>query len=89
VKNILYHLNISLDEFQFQFQSHPDYPSALAFSDTLSFIDIKKDAYELDTEYWVVNALVVPMLVNREMDVTSNMDLHADKKKKEIPFLDQ
>lgn len=78
MKNILYHLNISLDEFQFQFQSHPDYPSALTFSDTLSFIGIKSDAYELDMEYWVVKALVVPMLVNREMDVASNMDLHAD-----------
>lgn len=39
-------------EFLFQFQSHPNYPSALAFSDTLNFLGIKNDAYELGKEYW-------------------------------------
>ena len=46
--------NFKLDrqEFYFQFNSHPNYPSALAFSDTLNFLGIKNDAYELDKEYW-------------------------------------
>lgn len=39
-------------EFLFQFQSHPNHPSALAFSDTLNFMGIKNDTYELDKEYW-------------------------------------
>jgi len=39
-------------EFHFQFQSHPNYPSALAFSDTLNFMGIKNDAYNLEKEYW-------------------------------------
>ena len=30
-------LKIPKEEFLFQFQSHPNYPSALAFSDTLNF----------------------------------------------------
>lgn len=45
-------LKISKQEFQFQFQSHPNYPSALSFSDTLSFLGIKNDAYEIDKENW-------------------------------------
>ena len=43
---------INNDEFNFQFQSHPNYPSALAFSDTLNFLGVKNDAYELEKEYW-------------------------------------
>lgn len=39
-------------EFYFQFNSHPDYPSALALSDTLNFLGVKNDAYELEKEYW-------------------------------------
>ncbi|WP_312341385.1 vitamin K epoxide reductase family protein [Chryseobacterium binzhouense] len=45
-------IKISKEEYLFQFQSHPSYPSALAFSDTLRFMGIKNDAYELDKEYW-------------------------------------
>ena len=45
-------LDISKNEFNFQFQSHPNYPSALAFSDTLNFLGVKNDAYELEKEYW-------------------------------------
>ena len=45
---------IGLDnkEFLFQFQSHQNYPSALSLSDTLNFMGVKCDAYELDKEYW-------------------------------------
>ncbi len=41
---------ISLDksEFEFQIQSHPDYPSLLAISDTLSFFKIKNLATKLE-----------------------------------------
>lgn len=45
-------LQITKSEFLFQFQSHPNYPSALAFSDTLNFMGIKNDAYELEKEFW-------------------------------------
>jgi uncharacterized membrane protein len=43
---------IDSEEFLFQFKSHPNYPSALAFSDTLTFSGIKNDAYNLEKEYW-------------------------------------
>lgn len=46
------HFKLDRQEFYFQFNSHPNYPSALAFSDTLNFLGIKNDAYELDKEYW-------------------------------------
>lgn len=45
-------LKISKQEFQFQYHSHPNYPSALAFSDTLNFLGVKNDAYEIDKENW-------------------------------------
>lgn len=45
-------LRIDSNEFFFQFQSHPAYPSALAFSDTLNFLGVKNDAYELEKEFW-------------------------------------
>ncbi|HAH55557.1 MAG TPA: ABC transporter permease [Flavobacterium sp.] len=45
-------LKISKPEFLFQFQSHPNYPSSLAFSDTLSFLGIKNEAYEIEKEFW-------------------------------------
>lgn len=45
-------LKISKQEFLFQFQSHPNYPSALAFSDTLNFLNVKNEAYEIEKESW-------------------------------------
>ena len=45
-------LSIDEAEFTFQFQSHPNYPSALAFSDTLNFMGVKNNVYELEKEYW-------------------------------------
>lgn len=49
---LINHLKLDKQEFIFQFNSHPNYPSALAFSDTLNFMGVKNDAYELDKEYW-------------------------------------
>jgi len=49
---LLRSISIEKEEFFFQFQSHPNYPSALAFSDTLNFLGIKNEAYELEKEYW-------------------------------------
>lgn len=46
------YFRLDKQEFYFQFNSHPNYPSALAFSDTLNFLGLKNDAYELDKEYW-------------------------------------
>ena len=49
---LINYLKLDRQEFLFQFNSHPNYPSALAFSDTLNFLGVKNDAYELDKEYW-------------------------------------
>lgn len=49
---LINYLKLDKQEFSFQFNSHPNYPSALAFSDTLNFMGVKNDAYELDKEYW-------------------------------------
>ncbi|MDH6252204.1 putative membrane protein [Chryseobacterium sp. H1D6B] len=49
---LIHYLKLDKPEFLFQFNSHPNYPSALAFSDTLNFMGVRNDAYELDKEYW-------------------------------------
>ncbi|SIQ37983.1 Protein-disulfide isomerase [Chryseobacterium sp. RU37D] len=49
---LINYLKLDKQEFLFQFNSHPNYPSALAFSDTLNFMGARNDAYELDKEYW-------------------------------------
>lgn len=49
---LINYLKLDKQEFLFQFNSHPNYPSALAFSDTLNFLGVRNDAYELDKEYW-------------------------------------
>ncbi|MDR6406440.1 MULTISPECIES: vitamin K epoxide reductase family protein [Chryseobacterium] len=49
---LINYLKLDKQEFLFQFNSHPNYPSALAFSDTLNFMGVRNDAYELDKEYW-------------------------------------
>jgi len=49
---LISYLKLDKQEFMFQFNSHPNYPSALAFSDTLNFLGVRNDAYELDKEYW-------------------------------------
>ena len=51
-ENLTKSIGLNSEEFTFQFQSHPNYPSALAFSDTLNFMGFKNNAYELDKEYW-------------------------------------
>lgn len=51
-KKIIDYLKIDKMEFTFQFQSHPNYPSALAFSDTLNFMGVSNNAYELEKHYW-------------------------------------
>lgn len=40
-------INIDKDEFLFQVQSHPDYPSLLSISDTLNFFQIDNGALTL------------------------------------------
>ncbi|MEN9655742.1 MAG: hypothetical protein RL311_668, partial [Bacteroidota bacterium] len=41
-------ITIDKSEFEFQMQSHPDYPSLLAISDTLNFFNINNGAIRLD-----------------------------------------
>ena len=45
-------LKIDPKEFLFQFQSDPNYPTALAFSNALNFLGIINEAYELEKDYW-------------------------------------
>ena len=52
MKALFYYFKVNSNEFTFQFQSHPNYPSALAFADTLNFMGLKNDTYELNKEYW-------------------------------------
>ncbi|KQT22120.1 hypothetical protein ASG31_01905 [Chryseobacterium sp. Leaf404] len=52
-RKVISNFNLPVEEFRFQFNSHPNYPSALAFSDTLNFLGIKNEAYNLEKEYWV------------------------------------
>ena len=40
-------INISRKEFEFQVQSHPDYPSLLSFSDTLNFFNIENGVFKI------------------------------------------
>ncbi len=40
-------INISHKEFEFQAKSHPDYPSLLSFSDTLSFFNIENGVFKI------------------------------------------
>jgi hypothetical protein len=39
---LINYLKLDKQEFIFQFNSHPNYPSALAFSDTLNFMGVKE-----------------------------------------------
>lgn len=41
------HIKIDKEEFKYQLETHPDYPSLLAFSDTLSFFNIPNIAIKL------------------------------------------
>lgn len=50
--SLIRNLGIDGSEFNFQFHSHSNYPSALALSDTLNFLGVDNSAYELEKEYW-------------------------------------
>ena len=85
IDELLKYLNLDIDEFLFQFQSHPNYPSALAISDTLNFLGIENSAYELDKEYWseIPNEFITLYnnkfaLVKRELNV-NNYSIFSDK----------
>ncbi|MRX70413.1 Thioredoxin [Flavobacterium resistens] len=41
-------INIDKDEFQFQIQSHPDYPTLVSIIDTLDFFNIDNGAFNVD-----------------------------------------
>lgn len=41
-------LNFDKKELEFQYQSHPNFPSLLAISDTLNFFNIANKAYKID-----------------------------------------
>ena len=43
-------ININKEEFIFQVQSHPDYPSLLSISDTLSFLKVNSYAASISKD---------------------------------------
>lgn len=51
-QQIISKFHLDQNEFQFQFNSHPSYPSALAFADTLNFMGVRNESYLLEKEYW-------------------------------------
>ena len=46
--SLIRNLGIDGSEFNFQFHSHSNYPSALALRDTLNFLGVDNSAYELE-----------------------------------------
>lgn len=82
-------LNISKNEALLQFKSHPDYPSALALSDTLNFLGIKNEAYSLEKEYWdELPEEFITIYQNKFVLVEKKSNqaiIHSDKIEK-IPF---
>lgn len=50
LNHYLFSLGIKIDknEFEYQFKSHPDYPTILALSDTLGFFNISNGAMKID-----------------------------------------
>lgn len=85
--SLLSKIKINKEEFLFQFQSHPNFPSALALSDTLNFLDIYNSAYELDKKYWseIPNDFITLYNQNFALikkDTTNNRyHIYSDEKK--------
>ncbi|MCT4013666.1 ABC transporter permease [Elizabethkingia anophelis] len=52
IDKLLDSLEIDKQEFYIQFSSHPNYPSALAFCDTLNFMGIRNMSYSLEKDFW-------------------------------------
>ncbi len=58
-------LHIDKSEFNFQFESHPDYPTLLAISDTLNFFKIKNGVFIVgETEIDLLPSNFVGLLKN-------------------------
>ena len=56
---------IDKKEFEFQIQSHPDYPSLLSIADTLSFFNINNGVMRLDSsEIELLPELFIVFLTN-------------------------
>lgn len=60
-------ISIDKEEFEFQVQSHPDYPSLLAISDTLSFFNIANIATRLDKTQIALLPNRFIVLLNKEL----------------------
>lgn len=86
-------INIDKEEFLFQNQSHPDYPSALAIADTLSFfnihIDIPSTKPDLEIEYLVLYQKNKPqnsaILINYPVRNTDDFEKYKLLFKNNIP----
>ncbi|MCW3161923.1 vitamin K epoxide reductase family protein [Chryseobacterium oryctis] len=82
---LIHYLKLDKQEFLFQFNSHPNYPSALAFSDTLNFMGLKNDAYELEKQYWDELPDEFIAIVNNSFSLVkktgNNYSVYSDKVK--------
>lgn len=76
--------NIAIDEneFDFQFKSHPDYPSLLAISDTLNFFNIPNGAFKISFD--AINNLPNRFLGKLK---TENGEFFANIEKKHDAFI--
>ena len=85
-------INIDKEEFIFQMESHPDYPSLLSISDTLTFFNINNIASKISKEeinflhpkyITLLNVeLKEPALFLVEKNNEKKYTLYADKKEK-------
>lgn len=75
-------IHVDKEEFDFQFNSHPDFPSLLALSDTLTFFNVKNGAFN-------VNKTEIDLLPNKFFARLnkSNSDFLSYVQKKDETFI--
>jgi hypothetical protein len=71
-------IKIDQNDFVFQFQSHPNYPSLLAISDTLDFKNIQHFAAEVDSKE--INKLPAQFVANLEVVESSPEFIFCQRK---------
>lgn len=76
-------IHLDKEEFEFQFNSHPDYPSLLALSDTLSFFNVNNAAFKIDSTE--IDLLPNNFLANLKKDNVNFLSF-VQKKDTEISY---
>ncbi|UTX48097.1 vitamin K epoxide reductase family protein [Chryseobacterium sp. MA9] len=65
-------IRIDKDEFEFQLEGHPDFPSLLAFSDALHFFNIENYSYRIDNDEKDILPENFLALVEGELAIVNN-----------------